>query len=244
MGSLFMIVTPQLLTLCRPNKTHVGRILMNQKYVIKYATKLLYVLCLSLCFISCAYSQKNTENFILSVTGGNFSVGHDFINGLWIGVDGDYSIKKKKNSTLDKFMIGGEIFFENGADKATVVNPTDAQLIHERYYHESNNGLMTKFSYYPFKRFLAGLYVATGPLLVYSIRTYETRAQRSVVDSALTLRLSEIGSDNKVLGGYKLILGYDYYLDKNWLVGLRADFEQFHGRDLNSLWGLKLGYRF
>jgi len=56
--------------------------------------------------------------------------------------------------------------------------------------------------------------------------------------------MSELGSDNKLLGGYRLTAGYDVYFTRRWLAGVRADFLQYQGRDLNSLLGVKAGYRF
>ena len=89
-----------------------------------------------------------------------------------------------------------------------------------------------------------GFHIAFGPLIVYSIRTYEKRAQIIQYSPTLSIRMSEIGFDNKLLAGYRLTVGYNIKLGNHWFTGLRADFLQYHGRDLNSLFGVKGGFRF
>lgn len=192
----------------------------------------------------CGYSQKSTSGFSLSVSGGNFIVGHEYIKGIWTSIDASKTIYSKQKNLLNKITLGGELYFENGADKATIYNPTPEQFIQERYYHESNTGLSAKLSYYPFKDFFEGFHIAVGPLIVYSIRTYEKRAQLIQYSPTLFIRMSELESDSKLLGGYRLTAGYDIYFTLHWLGGIRADFLQYQGRDLNSLLGVKVGYQF
>jgi len=191
------------------------------------------------------YSQRQTENnFSLNLSVGNFIVGHEYITGIWTGVDAAKTVPLHSRTLLHKLTIGGEVYFENGADKATVYDPTPSQFIEAQYYHESNTGFTAKISYYPFGGFMKGFHIAAGPLLVYSIRTYEKRAQLIQYSPDLSIRMSELGSDNKLLGGYRITTGYDIYFQKHWLAGVRADFLQYHERDLNSLLALKAGYRF
>jgi hypothetical protein len=136
------------------------------------------------------------------------------------------------------------MYFENGADKATVYNPTPQQFMHDQYYHESNTGIVAKCSYYPFNRGLKGFHLAVGPLLVYSIRTFEKRAELFRYAPDLSIRMSELTSDNKLLAGYRITVGYDFYFKNRYLIDARADALQYHERDLNSLLGIKLGYKF
>lgn len=194
--------------------------------------------------IICAYSQKSNSGFSLSVSGGNFIVGHGYITGFWTSIDGSKTISSGQKKLLNKITLGGELYFENGADKATIHNPTPEQFIQDRYYHESNTGFTVKLTYYPFKSFLKGFYVAAGPLIVYSIRTYEKRAQLIQYSPTLSIRMSELDSDNKLLGGYRLTTGYDINFGTHWLAGVRGDFLKYQRRDLNSILGIKVGYRF
>lgn len=206
-------------------------------------TFLLLISLLSINFFAFAQTSK-ANTFTLSVSAGNFIVGKGHIKGIWTSVDGAETIRLRSHTLIHKLTIGGEIYFENGADKATVYNPTPSQFIEDRYYHESNTGLTAKISYYPFGGFMKGFHISAGPLLVYSIRTYEKRAEIIQYSPTLAIRMSELGSDNKLLGGYRITTGYDIYIKKHWLAGIRADFLQYHDRDLNSLLGLKAGYRF
>lgn len=190
-------------------------------------------------------AQKNDNNkFSLSLSAGNFIVGHEYITGIWTGIDFSKMLSTKQEKFLQKLTVGGELYFENGADKATIYNPTPEQFVHDRYYHESNTGITAKLTYYPFGGFLKGFHIAAGPLLVYSIRTYEKRAQLIQYSPSLSIRMVELGSDNKLLPGYRLTTGYDIYFAKKWLAGVRIDFLQYHDRDLNGLWAGKVGYRF
>ena len=197
-------------------------------------------------FLISAYSnaQKGSNNFSLSLSGGNFMIGHGYVSGIWTSVEGSKVIYSNKKRARNKLAVNGELYFENGADKATILNPTWEQFISDQYFHESNTGISAKIGYYPFGGFLQGLHIAAGPLLAYSIRTYEKRAEIIQYSPTIAIRMSELGSDNKLLGGYRVTVGYDLYLRKHWLAGIRADFMQYHSRDLNSLLGLKAGYRF
>jgi hypothetical protein len=56
--------------------------------------------------------------------------------------------------------------------------------------------------------------------------------------------MSEMTSDKKLLVGYRITTGYDIYFFKHYFAGIRVDFIQYSDRDLNSLLGLKVGYRF
>ena len=189
-------------------------------------------------------AQKSDGLFKASLSGGPFSIGHDK-KGVWFAT----SFEKKLSSTSTKtfyrkLSIGGELYFENDADSATVINPTAQQFMHETINHESNTGLVAKLIYYPFGGFMRGFHVAAGPLIVYSLRTYEKRAQLIQYSPTLSIRMSEMTSDRKLLAGYRITAGYDIYFSKYCLAGIRADFLQYHDRDLNSLLGLKVGYRF
>jgi len=194
-------------------------------------------------FISGKSQSNNNDRFYLSLFAGNFIVGHGYITGIWTGVDGSAALSLHHNK-IKGLRIGGELYFESGADKAAIYNPTPEQFMHDRYYHESNTGLTAKVSYYPFNGFMRGFHVSAGSLLVYSIRTYEKRAELIQYSPSLSIRMAELGSDDKLLPGYRLTTGYDIYFAKKWLAGVRVDFLQYHDRDLNTLWAGKVGYRF
>lgn len=204
--------------------------------------KINFILFLLFLTSSQTYSQSIKRDLSISISGGNFQVGHNYIKGIWTGLEIKKSLSKNKEDFLSKIKAGGEIYFENGADKATIYNPTPSQFMHDRYFHESNTALFGKITYYPFRSFLSGLYFSAGPLIVYSIRTFEKRAQLIQYGPETFIRMSEIQSDNELLGGYRLTGGYTIYFTNNWFVGIRADIEQFHKRDLNSLLGLTVGF--
>lgn len=206
--------------------------------------KIYFILILSILINSYTYSQSASRDLSISISGGSFSVGHDYIKGIWTGVELKKSLSKNKANFLSKISAGGEIYFENGADKATIYNPTASQFVHERYFHESNTALAAKLTYYPFRSFLSGLHFSAGPLIVYSIRTFEKRAELIQYGPDMFVRMSEIESDNKLLGGYRLTGGYTIYFMNTWFLGIRADLEQFHNRDLNSLLGATVGFHF
>lgn len=191
-----------------------------------------------------AYSQTSNQNLSLSVSGGNFIIGKGYITGIWSSVGLEKRLQRKEKSFIRHLAAGGELYFESGADKTTVNNPTFEQFRGDRFLQESNTGITAKISYYPFGGIAKGFHISAGPLIVYSIRSYEKRAQLIQYAPGLSVRMSELGWDNKLLSGYRVTAGYDIYFKKHWLAGVRADFLQYHGRDLNSLLGLKAGYRF
>jgi len=177
----------------------------------------------------------------ISVSGGPFIVGKDY--GIWLSTSFEKKIISKKKF-IAKLATQAELYFENSTDKITVYNPTPEQFISDRFYHESNSGLTIKLEYYPFNKIIKGFHIGAGPLLVYSLRTYEIRAQLIQYSPTLSIRMTEMASDKELLAGYRITAGYDIYFSKHCLAGIRADFLQYHGRDLNSLLGLKVGYRF
>jgi hypothetical protein len=177
----------------------------------------------------------------ISVSGGPFIVGKDY--GIWLSTSFEKKIISKKKF-IAKLATQAELYFENSTDNITVYNPTPEQFISDRFYHESNSGLTIKLNYYPFNKIIKGFHIGAGPLLVYSLRTYEIRAQLIQYSPTLSIRMTEMTSDKELLAGYRITAGYDIYFSKHCLAGIRADFLQYHGRDLNSLLGLKVGYRF
>jgi hypothetical protein len=188
-----------------------------------------------------ANSQLNKSEYSLSLSFGNFIIDKNNLKGIWTAVD--FSKRVFKN-TNQRFSLGGGIFFENGGERPVTINPTQQQFINESFYHESNTGLNVILSYYPIKKYLKGFFVSGGPLIVYSIRTYEKRSELITYSPGLTIRMTELASDNKILSGYRITTGYDFTLYKRWLVGVRADFIQYSTRDLNSLLAGRIGYLF
>jgi len=118
-------------------------------------------------FICSMYTntQNITNNFSLSLSGGNFQVGKGYITGIWTGIEGAKIVYTGKRTLLHKITLAGEMYFERGADKATIYNPTWEQFVADRYYHESNTGLTAKISYYPFGGFMKGFHIAQGHCL-------------------------------------------------------------------------------
>lgn len=191
---------------------------------------------------ACSISSQiisQTKSHTFSISGGNFFVGP--AHGVW-GAAAFEKRLKNKNQQPGKIAFGPELFFENGARTAVAFNPTAEQFINESFVHESNTGLGAKVSCYPFNGLVSGFYIAAAPLIVYAVRTAEKRAERTQYTPNLVYRMSEMSSESKVLGGYRLNAGYDLYFG-SWLAGARVDFVKYSTKDLNSLWGLKVGYR-
>jgi hypothetical protein len=203
-------------------------------------TIVLIFFCLLLVLEATAQSGKAHT---VSISGGPFEVGKGNVPGVWIAAGFETRLRKKNSSGLSRFAVSPEFFFETGADKATVLNPTTDQFFHEAFFHESNTGLAVKAIYYPFSGWAGGFHISLAPLIVYSIRTEETRAELIQYSPTLAIRMSELKNENRLLGGFRITGGYDFYFAENWLVGVRADFVKFSSRDLNSLLGVKFGYR-
>ena len=187
-------------------------------------------------------TQQNLGIFKASLSGGPFIVGKDY--GIWLATSIEKKIFISNQKNTAKLATQAELYFENSTDKITVYNPTPQQFISDRFYHESNSGLAIKLNYYPFNKIVKGFHIGAGPLIVYSLRTYEKRAELIQYSPTLYIRMSEMTSDKKLLAGYRITAGYDIYFSKHWLAGIRADFVRYHDRDLNSLLGIKTGYRF
>jgi hypothetical protein len=230
MDLLFMIVTALLVIQCPTNKYR------NSKM-----KEILLIITIS--FFPVLVFSQSAKPFIVSITGGPFEVGKGNIQGVWISAAFEKRLLKRSSMQLSKLAIGPEVFFENGADKATVLNPTTEEFMHQRFFHESNTGLGLKIIFYPFRKWAGGFHISLAPLIVYSIRTEETRAELIQYSPTLAIRMSELKNENRLLGGIRITGGYDFYFAENWLVGVRADFVKFTSRDLNSLLGLKFGYR-
>lgn len=202
------------------------------------------ILSISFCFllVSLANAQSGKAHNI-SISGGKFEVGKGNVPGVWLAAGFEKRLRKSDSQQLSRFALGPELFFEHGADRTTVINPTVDQFFHERFFHESNAGLGVKAIFYPFNKWAEGFYVSGAPLIVYTIRTEETRAELIQYSPTLAIRMSELQNENRLLGGFRITGGYDFYFGENWLIGARADFVKFSSRDLNSLLGLKFGYR-
>lgn len=121
---------------------------------------------------------------------------------------------KKIKQIFQKTCAGIELYFQNDADKATVYNPTYQQFIAERFLQESGLGISSKIILKPFTGFLSTQYLSAGPAIIYSLQSYERRAQTIVYSPALVVRMSEIQVDNRLLAGYRISIGYDLRLKK------------------------------
>ncbi|HYE54909.1 MAG TPA: hypothetical protein VD996_08705 [Chitinophagaceae bacterium] len=191
------------------------------------------ILIVSGLFMSLVIAAQQKKHYAVSVSGGKFEVGRN-VPGIWVAA----GIEKRFN----RLAVIPEIFFENGASKATVTNPTIEQFFQESFFHESNTGLGVRVVFYPFKGWAEGLYASAGPLAVYTIRTTETRAEL-VQYPSFSLRMVQLMNEHRLAGGIRVTAGYDIYFAQNWLAGVRIDFVKYSLRDLNTLPGVKLGYR-
>jgi hypothetical protein len=59
----------------------------------------------------------------------------------------------------------------------------------------------------------------------------------------MSVRRSYLEYINRVMFGYRVIVGYDYFVSKRLSLGFRMDFDNYSG-DINTLLAGKIGYAF
>ena len=192
------------------------------------------------------YSQENPiKNRYLNVSGGRILFGTGDIPGFGIGVELTKNIAKESRPGLSRLLVGGELIFENGTRNPVITNPSQNELFFDSFYHTSTTSLWPKLSYYPFSKFLKGLHIQAGPTLGYSFRSKEARVS---VDDIPTFgeysRQSVLSFDNGFVIGYRLSTGYEFDLIKNITTGIRFDFSNNNDGDINTLLGIKIGFKF
>ncbi len=186
-------------------------------------------------------SQKNN---VISLAAGRVSFG----TGDFFGYAANIEYAKRLNSLkalLKHFSIGFELGFENGDKEPKVINPTPDEFFAKTYHSTTNIVLIPKITYFPFsKTFAKGINVSAGVAVGYSNQNREFQATY-IVDPVTqsSVRRSYLEYINKVLFGYRISTGYEWAF-RRILIGSRVDFHSYTNGDINTLIGLKAGYRF
>lgn len=189
-------------------------------------------------FILQGFAQKKTNE--LSLLAGRVSFGTGDILGPGIVVG--YSRALKNNQVL---RLGSDLIFETGVRQPVVNNPTPVQFL-ESFWSSTNFVFYPHIKFHPFKfKALSGLGLSIGPSLGYSWQTTEFRAER-YYEPALQvyLRRSYLQYLNSYLLGYRISAGYSFDFTRQFNAGIRLDFSSHTNGDINTLLGLKAGYRF
>ena len=160
-----------------------------------------------LLFYLVSLSQDNVpKNVYLKLSGGRVNFGSGDISGYSLAFDFSKDLVKKSGFGLHKFLVGGELIFENGVRSVVVDNPTLSEFF-SSYHQVSNTLLWAKASYHPFKKIFAGFNIQLGPTIGYSQRSGEESALRSVDILGQATRWSRLYFDNGLTYGYRILTG-------------------------------------
>ncbi len=190
------------------------------------------------------FSQSNLKkDSYLKLSSGRVSFGTGDFLGYSFSLDLSKSVLNSPKFALDKLLIGGELIFENGVKNPIVQNPTQEEFLNKSFQHVSSSILWTKISYYPFRKIIKGFNIQAGPAIGYSYRSTEARASRVIDVLGQSTRLSTLSFDNGFIYGYRLSTGIEIPVYKRFLTGFRLDFSNNNKAEINTLAGLKVGFR-
>ncbi len=184
--------------------------------------------------------QRNTY---FKLSAGNVSFGTGDYMGYSVSMELSKDLVKKPVWGLNKFLLGGELVFENGVKNPVIQNPSFSDMI-QTFHQTSNILLWTKAAYFPLKSFLPGFNIQLGPTIGYSQRSSDPQRRTSVDILGNSVRQSTLAFDNGFVVGYRISTGIEFDLSKKWLTGFRLDFSNNNKAEINTHAGLKLGYRF
>ncbi|MEO6932280.1 MAG: hypothetical protein ABI151_11675, partial [Chitinophagaceae bacterium] len=104
--------------------------------------------------ITQSFGQKEMPRISsISLSGGHMSFGTGDILGYSLSVEGLTQLNKRSSNRANKLLIGGELFFENGARSATTSSPAPGVIEWTTFRHTSGSVLWSKLAYYPLQRF-------------------------------------------------------------------------------------------
>ncbi|MFL5741900.1 MAG: hypothetical protein ACJ75B_16880 [Flavisolibacter sp.] len=203
---------------------------------------LLFTCLLSALMCNIAQSQTSfLPDQAFKLTGGRIILGTGDIFGYSANVEWTKKIGDKKNA---HFAWGAEISLEHASTHPTVINPTAQEFLFGPIYMATTNiVLSSRISYYPFARtFAKGINITGGVCAGNTSQDREFQATR-IYDSTSgsSVRRSYLEFINKFLFGYKITAGYEWYF-KKIMVGARLDFASYTNGDINTFYGLKLGW--
>jgi len=204
--------------------------------------KAIFVLALAYAVSINSLAQDKTEKNIVSISSGRISFGTGDFFGYGVNIDYSSRLSPKK-PFLKHFSVGAELSFDHGDEQPKVINPSPHEFTNESYYSTTNIVLTSKFTYNPFRKtFAKGIYTSGGLSVGYTNQSFEKKASYDSVGQ-ISLRTSYLEFINRVVFGYRIIVGYDYPITKHVLLGLRMDFDNYSG-DINTLFAGKIGYAF
>jgi hypothetical protein len=209
---------------------------MKQKL---YITALFITL---LCDQTLAQSNSKSDTYI-KLSGGRVVYGTGDVIGSSLAFDISTNILKSSRPGLSQLLLGGELIFENGSRTTKVENPSTNEFFNDWFQHNSDFVLWGKASYYPFRQVLKGFNIQIGPTFGYSYVSSEARASRQVDITGYATRISTLRFDNRFTFGYRISTGLEFNLSPRFLAGFRLDFSNNTAEDINTLAGIKLGYK-
>lgn len=223
-----------------PNQTPLSNYI-NRHIIMKY-----YILTIFLTLLlSQSYSQaKNNSNTYFKFSAGRVAFGTGDFFGNSLAIDVSKNVIKQSKWGLDKLLLGGEFLFENGTKNPVIQNPTADEFFSKTFHHTSNAIIWAKASYYPFKKFVRGFNIQVGPTYGYSYRSTERQARRVVDPLGNSVRQSILSFDNGFILGYRISTGIDFDVTPRIMAGFRLDFSNNTKGEINTLAGLRIGYKF
>jgi len=180
-----------------------------------------------------------TRGTWLSLSGGQAAFGSGDVVGYSISIGAATQVNKESRFALNRLLLGGEMFFENGVNLLSTGNVSGQTWIFGSFRHNSNTVLWGKILYYPFQRILPGLHVGLGPTAGYSLRSLEgsSRISRNVLNEPE--KFSEIVNENGFTIGYRISTGLDFNVSHRFVLGIRVDFSNNNLAEINTFVGVK-----
>ena len=190
------------------------------------------------------FNQFQHRSTYLKFSGGRVAFGTGDYFGYSFGFEASKNIITEPVWGLAKFLVGGEMIFENGAENPVIENPTIEEFYSKTFYHTSNTILWPKVSYYPLKKIVKGFNIQLGPTVGYSNRSQEVRADLMADASGASIRQSYLSFHNGFTIGYRISTGIEVGITKKFQAGFRLDFSNNNKGEINTLIGLKAGIIF
>lgn len=191
-----------------------------------------------------AFSQSAQKSGdLIRISGGRVFFGTGDFTGYALGVDFSKNMIRTPRPGVHKFLLGGELLFENGVKNPVVQNPTLGEFFSTSFQHVSTSLLWVKAGYYPFRKIVKGFNIQLGPVVGYSNRSTEIRATREVDVFGNSVRESTLAFDNGFFIGYRISTAMEFDLNKKLQAGFRLDFANNNEGEINTLAGISLGVK-
>jgi hypothetical protein len=211
--------------------------------------KVLYLFnLLLLSYVAVGQLPYNHPTYV-KVSGGPAFFGTDDIRGYGIYTEISHDVLNTSRPFCARLLVGGEISFESGGINPVLKNPSLWEMNNNTFHHTITTGLAAKLTWYPFTSIFPGFHIAVGPVLAYTIQTRENSVTINLMPPMnmlppMTIRQSTLEFDNRLVAGYRIGTGYEFFFNEILFAGIRADFSNYNNGDVNTLLGAKLGYRF